>query len=469
MPADANIFQQYLQPPRSALDYANDYATADARRNQNALQALTLQQQTAATGQALEERNALRQIAASSGGSREALIQGMRNSGMPGLMTQADALEQSGAKLAESQSTAAKNNADAGKTTFGTQQDKYKSAVQRMVSLGGPQDAIDDISREVSAGNIPMEAASPLLRSIPTDPAAFNVWKLKMVAGLSDPNQMVDLLKPHIQTSNTGGQTVTQAVDPLTGAPTTTGTLQNTVAPDAQLQASTSRANNSDNIKKDLTVAGVNADGSMTADTRAIVDAIGQYKVAPPNGMALRNPRMQYIMAQVATNYPDYDATQYNAKNRASVAFTTGKQGDALRSISTANAHLDQLGELAAGLNNGDVQIINRVGNAYGVATGQPAPVVFNAVKNVVGQEVVKAIVAGGGSSGERDEAAKAFSDANSPQQLQQVIAHYRQIMGAQKTNLLAQRKAAGLSDSTLPQYADGSAAPKVVDFGSLK
>src|SRR6187399_650208 len=56
--ANANLFQQYLQAPKSVVDYQNDYAKADALKNQNAMQSLTLQQ--AANVQ--QQRNALRDL-----------------------------------------------------------------------------------------------------------------------------------------------------------------------------------------------------------------------------------------------------------------------------------------------------------------------------------------------------------------------------------------------------------------------
>jgi hypothetical protein len=72
----------------------------------------------------------------------------------------------------------------------------------------------------------------------------------------------------------------------------------------------------------------------------------------------------------------------------------------------------------------------------------------------------MKAIVAGGGGVGEREELQKTMDNAKSPQQLKGVIQQYRSLMAAQYENLLAQRRAAGLPDSTLPKYNFGSVTP---------
>lgn len=228
-----NPLQQFLQQPRSVLDYSNDMEKADALKNQNALQSLALQQQQAATAQNLNERNALQRIAAQSGGDRGALISGLRNSGLPGLMTQADALEQSGANLQKSQAGATKDIADATKTNQGVQQTNYTQAMQKVLAFQSPADAIASLNSAVSSGKIDMQHAAMMQRAIPqNDPAAFDAWKRQWAIGIADPAKMAELMAPHVNTMNTGGAQVTQAVDPITLKPTTLSTVQNTQSPD---------------------------------------------------------------------------------------------------------------------------------------------------------------------------------------------------------------------------------------------
>jgi hypothetical protein len=282
--------------------------------------------------------------------------------------------------------------------------------------------------------------------AIPKDPKQFAQWKMQSSLGA---NKLVQFTTPD---ANTVANNATSAAN---NAATNATSRSN-----AQLQASTSRQNNQDTIKKDLTVAGLNADGTPGIDTEATAQAIAKGQLPPPTGMALMNPKNQRVLGRVMEINPDYDYTTVAAKKAAATAFTTGTQGNALRAASTANAHLDQLGELADALGNGNLQIINKAKIAYQSATGSAAPTNFDGIKNIVGQEVVKAIVAGGGSAGERDEAAKTFSSASSPDQLKQAIQHYRMVMQAQADNLLEQRRAAGLPDSTLPNYKKGASAP---------
>jgi hypothetical protein len=226
----------------------------------------------------------------------------------------------------------------------------------------------------------------------------------------------------------------------------------------ANIAAATSRANTADTIKKDLTVAGLNPDGTVSQNTEALAQSIAKGDVAPLSGFALARPAGQQVMARVMQINPQYDATTYGAKVAAAKAFTSGKEAQLLRSIGTANKHLTMLDGLVDSLDNGDIQAFNRGAQFFKEQTGQTAPTNFDAVKDIVGQEVVKSIVAGGGSMQERSDAAASISKAKSPQQLKGVIANYRTVMGAQRESLLQQRRAAGLPDSTIPDYTDQSA-----------
>jgi hypothetical protein len=472
--ANPNVFAQFAQPVKSVTDYQNDYAQADALKTKNALQSLALQQQQAATAQSLGERNALQQIAAQSGGDRGALIAGLRNSGLPGLMTQADSLEKSGADLQTAQSVAAKNTADAAKTTQGTKQTNYTEAMQKVLSFQSPQDAAASLSAAVQGGRIDMQHASLLLNSMPKDdPTAFDAWKRQWAIGITDPQKMADFLKPHIQTMNTGGAQVTQAVDPITLKPTTLSTVQNTVSPDTLANNQTSRANNAANIAKDYKVAGLDGQGNFAAvpgapgapgaagtpvsQVQQLGDAIGKYQGAESTVLSRVPPALKgQVLAYVSQTYPDYNPSTYDARTKAARDFTSGSQGNALRSFAVAGQHLDQLGTLVDALDNGNVQIINKIGNQIGSQMGSTAPTNFDAAKDVVSKEVTKAIVAGGGGVAERAELAEQMSNAKTPAQLKGVISQYRNLMSAQHDALVQQRQAAGLPDSTLPAYSKG-------------
>ena len=168
------------------------------------------------------------------------------------------------------------------------------------------------------------------------------------------------------------------------------------------------------------------------ATIEANAQAIAAGKQAPMTGAAARNPIAMQIMARVEQINPDFNAQDFGTAQKAMKDFSSGKLGQQTRSFSVALTHLDTLGQLADALQNKDTQVINRVGNFFSTQTGQPAPTNFNAAKQIVGDEIVKAIVGSGGGVGDREKAQQAISAASSPAQLKGVIDTYKTLMAGQ-------------------------------------
>jgi len=116
--------------------------------------------------------------------------------------------------------------------------------------------------------------------------------------------------------------------------------------------------------------------------------------------------------------------------------FSTGTQGKQVNAFNTAIDHLSTMDKLSDALQGGDTKVINAIANTVASQTGAPAPTNFNAAKQVVSAEIIKAIVASGGGVKEREEAANNFAAANSPAQLKGVINTYKQLLGGQLNSL---------------------------------
>jgi hypothetical protein len=115
-----------------------------------------------------------------------------------------------------------------------------------------------------------------------------------------------------------------------------------------------------------------------------------------------------------------------------------------VRSLGVASSHLDVLSDLATALGNSDARVLNRAKNAYEKQTGDPAPADFNAARQIVGDEVVKAVVgSGAGSDSDRQNLQASFDAANSPAQLAGVISTARRLMQGQLQGWKRQYKAA--------------------------
>lgn len=134
--------------------------------------------------------------------------------------------------------------------------------------------------------------------------------------------------------------------------------------------------------------------------------------------------------------------------NKATGGFATGVQGNTTRSISVALDHMDTLSHLSDALKNGDVKLLNSISQSFRDQFGQPAPTNFDAAKQIIGDEIVKAIVGTGGAQADREKAAEAISRANSPAQLSGVIDTYRKLLTGQLRGLRQQyEQGTGLKD----------------------
>jgi hypothetical protein len=123
----ANLFQQYLQPARSVMDYMGDMDAQDLRRaqlegaqRQNALAALVARQQAEQMQQAQASRNKLAEVAGRWGGQTtpEQRIADLRNSGDVAGFAQADTLEKQWLDRQKAESENKDKSADTAKKTF---------------------------------------------------------------------------------------------------------------------------------------------------------------------------------------------------------------------------------------------------------------------------------------------------------------------------------------------------------------
>lgn len=169
------------------------------------------------------------------------------------------------------------------------------------------------------------------------------------------------------------------------------------------------------------------------ADIKSVASAIANYQVNPTTAAAYRQ-RTQ-IMAEVLKINPDYDQSDFAAKNRAISAFTSGKQAETIRSLGVANDHLKTVEALAKQLNSGDSRVVNSAFNWINknLLTGEQTPVTnLEAARQIVATEVIKAVVATGGGVAERLQAQMPLSPDAPLQTVLGAIGVYRRLMSGQ-------------------------------------
>lgn len=189
--ANANLFQQYLQPVRSMTDYAADLDKAEGmqlalqgQRRQNELSALTADQTRQTMASSAEDRNALQSLAATWGADTtiDQRVASLRNSGRPALMQQADALEKQGL---EKQKTGAEVSEKTSKVMDETIK-RYRGALDY---IDTPEGAARWLQAQYADPVLKdhMQALGPydqaVLR-IPSDPKAFGDWRAKAGMGM---------------------------------------------------------------------------------------------------------------------------------------------------------------------------------------------------------------------------------------------------------------------------------------------
>lgn len=199
-------------------------------------------------------------------------------------------------------------------------------------------------------------------------------------------------------------------------------------------------------VRKPGTVDNLSDEDKKRADSDA--EMIASYRMPPPTGMIQRTKFGQYTLDKVKQINPEYDSTQYAGKNKTVSAFDTGKQGDATKSFNVGIAHLNTLNGLVDALGNKDEKTLNKIKQGFKEEFGSDAPTNFDAAKAIVGDEIIKAIVGGGGALADRENAQNQIDRAKSPDQLKGVIETYKDLMAGQLGGLRKQYESStGLKD----------------------
>lgn len=109
-----------------------------------------------------------------------------------------------------------------------------------------------------------------------------------------------------------------------------------------------------------------------------------------------------------------------------------GQDGAGILAANAVSQHIKVYEDLAQAMNNGDVQAINSAKNRWQQEFGTAAPTNAAFANQIIGPELVKAIIAGGGTGAERDEMEKALSTNKSWEQAAGLSATAKRLLGGQ-------------------------------------
>lgn len=175
--ADPNVFAQYMQRPKSVMEYMAEADEQDMQRRRNALEELAMQDKMAARQQAGVDRQWFEQIARQSGGDQKRLVQELRASGRMPLVQQAGQMEKEALEVEA-------KGADVAAKQYELERKKYTDSVQQLLAFTSPDDAIADLQGAVQRGDVKPEQAEQMLASMPRDQGQFLQWRSQTLLGL---------------------------------------------------------------------------------------------------------------------------------------------------------------------------------------------------------------------------------------------------------------------------------------------
>lgn len=177
---------------------------------------------------------------------------------------------------------------------------------------------------------------------------------------------------------------------------------------------------------------------TLSPDAQQYIKKIADYQIDPRTS-SVKGGMREKILSAVAQYDPSYDQNTFASRNKAIKDFSTGQQGNAIRSFDVATDHLDTLQKYAEALKSGDYPLINSIRNAWMAQTGSSLPTNVQAVAPIVGAEVSKAIIGSNNALADREELRKPLNTANSPDQLAGAIQGYKALMAGQLRGLKKQ------------------------------
>lgn len=150
---------------------------------------------------------------------------------------------------------------------------------------------------------------------------------------------------------------------------------------------------------------------TVSGDVARDAKALAEGRLQVPGGTALKTPYWQQRLTAAQQYDPSFEQGSYKVRVATRQAFTSGKQGAQINALNTTAGHLKTLADAAEKLHNGNLPLVNSIGNAFGKATGNPALTNFQAAIPAVASEMERIYRENGGS----EEGIRAWKESLSP------------------------------------------------------
>jgi hypothetical protein len=183
--ANDNIFQQYLAPPKSVMEYTAEMDQADARKQSLQQNALTLAAGQQASQRAEQLRTAL--MGLPQGATDDQRIQAMRSTATPEGFAAADALDKSLTERRKGNAAATKDEVDAAKTSLARDVALHDFHSQKLATVQTPEDALAWAQEGNTLGIFKQpgqyDRGVAAIQQAAQNPQAFAQWKAAAMQG----------------------------------------------------------------------------------------------------------------------------------------------------------------------------------------------------------------------------------------------------------------------------------------------
>jgi hypothetical protein len=216
---------------------------------------------------------------------------------------------------------------------------------------------------------------------------------------------------------------------------------------------------------------------TLDPQIRDYIKKVADYEI-DPRTTSVKGGMREKLLSAVAKYDPTYNQNDFTARSKAIKDFSTGTQGNIIRSFDVAIDHLDTLQRAADAMKNGDVRIINQIRSEWRRQTGSDLPSNFQALVPLVSGEIAKAVIGSNNALSDREELRHNLQVANSPDQIAGVISGYKGLMSGQLKGLRKQYEQttgkkdfnSRLREHTLKELdTSDKAAPVTIDGYTIK
>jgi hypothetical protein len=161
---------------------------------------------------------------------------------------------------------------------------------------------------------------------------------------------------------------------------------------------------------------------------------LGEYRLKTPSqALMARQPGWDKAVEQAEKDYPGFNPAKYDLVQKARAKLEAGKDADAIASYTRLNQHLEFFRGLVDRLpDTNDVNLLNKAAAAWGRQTGNPSVTSYETARELVGDEIVKAVTGTGaaGALGDREAIKKNFETSLGRDQLMANINAVKALVG---------------------------------------